>query len=66
MGTNPQSSRKNEVRTMNEKDYQLQVLDLKISQAIALIKENRELEEQKDFFNNLPINKIAKYQDGNT
>lgn len=39
---------------MNEKDYQLQVLDLKISQAIALIKENRELEEQKDFFNNLP------------
>lgn len=31
---------------MNEKDYQFQVLDLKISQAIALIKENRELEEQ--------------------
>ena len=39
---------------MNEKDYQFQVLDLKISQVIALIKENREIEEQKDFFNNRP------------
>lgn len=39
---------------MNEKDYQFQVLDLKISQAIALIKENREIEAKKDFADKLP------------
>ncbi|MGP1522648.1 MAG: hypothetical protein ACTTKC_05025 [Treponema sp.] len=39
---------------MNEKEYHFQVLDLKISQAIALIKENREIEAKKDFADKLP------------
>lgn len=39
---------------MNEKDYQFEVLDLKISQAISLLKENKENEERRTFMQNIP------------
>lgn len=39
---------------MNQKDYEFQVLNLKISQAISLIKENREIEAKKNFTDSLP------------
>lgn len=39
---------------MNEQEYQFQVLDLKITQAISLIKENREIEAKKNFTDSLP------------
>lgn len=39
---------------MNEKDYRFEVLDLKISQAISLLKENREIEKHNASTLNIP------------
>ncbi|MGP1427480.1 MAG: hypothetical protein ACTTKB_04595 [Treponema sp.] len=54
MGANPKSGNKNGIRIMNQNEYEFRVLDLKISQAISLLKENRENAERSDFYKTIP------------